>query len=105
MRILFRSAGMVAACNMKSVVCNRPNVKRLSKMYKSIVKSKRVFYCRSRLLYDCRLQSTVVNDDVRCKSNENLKSFNEIPGPKSYPIIGTLYKYLPLIGELITINT
>ncbi|KAH0952125.1 hypothetical protein HN011_010875 [Eciton burchellii] len=27
------------------------------------------------------------------------KSFEEIPGPRSLPIIGTLYKYLPLIGE------
>ncbi|CAK1604156.1 unnamed protein product [Parnassius mnemosyne] len=26
-------------------------------------------------------------------------NFNEIPGPKSYPIIGTLYKYWPFIGE------
>ncbi|XP_026328415.1 cytochrome P450 302a1, mitochondrial isoform X2 [Hyposmocoma kahamanoa] len=32
-------------------------------------------------------------------SSDNLKSFNEIPGPKSYPIIGTIYKYLPLVGD------
>ncbi|XP_076242279.1 cytochrome P450 302a1, mitochondrial [Calliopsis andreniformis] len=27
------------------------------------------------------------------------KPFKDIPGPKSLPLIGTLYKYLPLIGE------
>ncbi|XP_031849352.1 cytochrome P450 302a1, mitochondrial [Nomia melanderi] len=27
------------------------------------------------------------------------KPFRDIPGPKSLPIIGTLYKYLPIIGE------
>lgn len=27
------------------------------------------------------------------------KPFEEIPGPRSLPIIGTLYKYLPFIGE------
>ncbi|XP_015433714.1 PREDICTED: cytochrome P450 302a1, mitochondrial, partial [Dufourea novaeangliae] len=27
------------------------------------------------------------------------KPFEDIPGPKSLPIIGTLYKYLPVIGE------
>ncbi|CAH2075253.1 unnamed protein product, partial [Iphiclides podalirius] len=26
-------------------------------------------------------------------------NFNDIPGPKSYPILGTLYKYWPLVGE------
>ncbi|XP_076269389.1 cytochrome P450 302a1, mitochondrial [Rhynchophorus ferrugineus] len=28
-----------------------------------------------------------------------LKQFSRIPGPKSLPVIGTLYKYLPVIGE------
>uniref|UniRef100_A0A2H1VDT0 SFRICE011718.2 n=1 Tax=Spodoptera frugiperda TaxID=7108 RepID=A0A2H1VDT0_SPOFR len=28
----------------------------------------------------------------------DLKSFEEIPGPRSYPIIGTLHKYAPFIG-------
>lgn len=73
-------------------------------MYKSTLKGKKMFYCKSRLLYDCRFRSTVVNNDVKCMSSDNLKSFNEIPGPKSYPIIGTLYKYLPLVGKLTTIN-
>ncbi|XP_031769333.2 cytochrome P450 302a1, mitochondrial isoform X2 [Galleria mellonella] len=31
--------------------------------------------------------------------DSGLKKFDEIPGPKSYPLIGTLYKYLPFIGD------
>nr|BAN66312.1 cytochrome P450 302A1 [Mamestra brassicae] len=29
----------------------------------------------------------------------HVKSFEEIPGPKCYPIVGTLYKYAPYIGD------
>lgn len=29
----------------------------------------------------------------------HVRKFEEIPGPKSYPIIGTLYKYAPYIGK------
>ncbi|KAK1120079.1 hypothetical protein K0M31_012803 [Melipona bicolor] len=39
---------------------------------------------------------------TKCDSktnNRQPKTFNDIPGPKSLPIIGTLYKYLPFIGE------
>ncbi|XP_060823545.1 cytochrome P450 302a1, mitochondrial isoform X1 [Bombus pascuorum] len=32
-------------------------------------------------------------------NNHPPKAFNNIPGPKSLPVIGTLYKYLPFIGE------
>lgn len=32
------------------------------------------------------------------------KAFYDIPGPKSLPIIGTLYKYLPFIGKKIKLN-
>ena len=28
-----------------------------------------------------------------------IKSFSEIPGPKSLPFIGTLFYYLPVIGK------
>lgn len=32
--------------------------------------------------------------------NTNMpKSFKDIPGPRSLPVFGTLYKYLPLIGK------
>ncbi|XP_032676874.1 cytochrome P450 302a1, mitochondrial [Odontomachus brunneus] len=30
---------------------------------------------------------------------QDVKPFDNIPGPKSWPIVGTLYKYLPFIGE------
>uniref|UniRef100_A0A1B6KHD3 Cytochrome P450 302a1, mitochondrial n=1 Tax=Graphocephala atropunctata TaxID=36148 RepID=A0A1B6KHD3_9HEMI len=33
------------------------------------------------------------------KGFSEVKSFKSIPGPKSYPVIGTLWKYIPLIGE------
>ncbi|KAJ2946948.1 hypothetical protein O0L34_g16295 [Tuta absoluta] len=32
-------------------------------------------------------------------NNVNYMKFDDIPGPKSYPLIGTLYKYFPLIGD------
>ena len=30
-----------------------------------------------------------------------IKKFSEIPGPKSIPIFGTLYMYLPFIGKIL----
>lgn len=33
----------------------------------------------------------------------NPRPFEDIPGPKSLPIIGTLYKYLPYIGSVYSI--
>ncbi|KPJ11353.1 Cytochrome P450 302a1, mitochondrial [Papilio machaon] len=30
---------------------------------------------------------------------DKLMNFNDIPGPKSYPILGTLHKYWPIVGE------
>ncbi|XP_064292088.1 cytochrome P450 302a1, mitochondrial isoform X2 [Plodia interpunctella] len=32
-------------------------------------------------------------------TENTLMDFKNIPGPKSYPLIGTLHKYLPLIGD------
>lgn len=34
---------------------------------------------------------------INCYSSKPRK-FEDIPGPKSLPIIGTMYKYLPYIG-------
>ncbi|XP_073951399.1 cytochrome P450 302a1, mitochondrial [Choristoneura fumiferana] len=44
------------------------------------------------------LGSTAGNQNVQSHVTE-LKKFEDIPGPKSYPFIGTLHKYLPLIGD------
>lgn len=34
-------------------------------------------------------------------NNRQPRTFNDIPGPTSLPIIGTLYKYLPFIGKKV----
>lgn len=39
-----------------------------------------------------------VNKEVQHEKG-HVKSFEEIPGPKCYPIVGTLYKYAPYIGK------
>ncbi|XP_032511254.2 cytochrome P450 302a1, mitochondrial [Danaus plexippus] len=31
--------------------------------------------------------------------HKNVKDFYDIPGPKSYPVVGTLYKYFPFFGD------
>nr|QLI62179.1 cytochrome P450 30 [Streltzoviella insularis] len=36
---------------------------------------------------------------VNLGSKKTIKNFDDIPGPKSYPVIGTLYKYFPFIGD------
>lgn len=36
---------------------------------------------------------------VRSLSSDACKDFDEIPGPKSLPLIGTLYQYLPVFGK------
>lgn len=50
--------------------------------------------------FKCSLSSTrkdsSLNDNV---GSPSVLSFDEIPGPKSYPVIGTLYKYWPLLGK------
>ncbi|CAG9785114.1 unnamed protein product [Diatraea saccharalis] len=38
-------------------------------------------------------------DHAISKGDVSLKNFEDIPGPKSYPIIGTLHQYLPLLGD------
>ncbi|NP_001036953.1 cytochrome P450 302A1 [Bombyx mori] len=49
-----------------------------------------------------RASENFVGSEHASKVNEqgdNLMNFEDIPGPRSYPIIGTLHKYLPLIGD------
>lgn len=38
---------------------------------------------------------TTQNEEL---SWEQAKPYNQIPGPKSYPIVGNLFKFLPYIG-------
>ncbi|XP_039748636.1 cytochrome P450 302a1, mitochondrial isoform X1 [Pararge aegeria] len=51
-----------------------------------------------------RLNSTIKgNKSMRgLTSNPYVLNFKDIPGPKSYPIIGTLYKYWQLLGDYDT---
>lgn len=52
--------------------------------------------CRFGSLSSSTLSSTTnVIDDGR----EQVKSFKEIPGPKALPLIGNLWRYLPIIGQ------
>ena len=53
-----------------------------------------------------RLQSNVATacpaagkvKDVANQCNP-IRSYDEIPGPKAYPIVGNLFRFLPYIGE------
>lgn len=40
---------------------------------------------------------------MQCVTNTfkltNVKPFNQIPGPKPLPIIGNVWRYLPVIGK------
>lgn len=44
-----------------------------------------------------RLCRRMFNDEV--KTDLMGKPFEDIPGPKSLPIIGTIHNYIPLIGK------
>ena len=43
--------------------------------------------------------SEAVHSRTDYESNLQPKPFEDIPGPRSLPVVGTLYKYLPLIGK------
>lgn len=51
---------------------------------------------------NARLTSNVKSsnsDQNICSEKDRAKNFEEIPGPTSYPIIGTLHKYMPFFGK------
>ncbi|KAG7299428.1 hypothetical protein JYU34_016381 [Plutella xylostella] len=65
---------------------------------------KSVFKIRKRQLVSINLQKRNENSSRVCsgldpKLNTTCMSFNEIPGPKSYRFVGSLHKYLPVIGD------
>lgn len=63
-------------------------------MYSSLYNNRQyyVFFCgiKNFRILKCRIFTSTVF---------NAKMFEEIPGPKSLPVIGTLYQYLPFVGE------
>ncbi|VVC39583.1 Cytochrome P450, E-class, group I,Cytochrome P450,Cytochrome P450, conserved site [Cinara cedri] len=44
-------------------------------------------------------KSAVLSRSLSTEAPPACKEFNEIPGPKSLPFIGTLYQYLPVFGK------
>ncbi|KAG8201508.1 hypothetical protein JTE90_011184 [Oedothorax gibbosus] len=48
-------------------------------------------------LTSSRNQSTFAVDSA--EALDRARSFNEIPGPKAFPLMGNLFRYLPLVGE------
>lgn len=48
------------------------------------------FIAKCQIAHYSKYDNSVFND---------VKQFEEIPGPKSLPVLGTLYQYLPLIGK------
>ncbi|XP_025209121.1 cytochrome P450 302a1, mitochondrial-like isoform X2 [Melanaphis sacchari] len=60
-----------------------------SKLYNNIMR--RIHHCNKSTLFQV----------LRFLSTETkfVKTFDEIPGPKSLPLVGTLYQYLPMFGK------
>ncbi|KAL1463354.1 hypothetical protein WDU94_015112 [Cyamophila willieti] len=57
--------------------------------------------CRRLLCCPANTRTTGTKAESYTPTTETqaIKSFEEIPGPKSLPFVGTLHKYLPFIGE------
>lgn len=64
--------------------------------YSPYMTKKKLYYikCYSANFTKCNIET----------NDHQPKAFNNIPGPKSLPVIGTLYKYLPFIGKKIKLN-
>ncbi|KAJ0179934.1 hypothetical protein K1T71_004525 [Dendrolimus kikuchii] len=50
-------------------------------------------------IFKTRSFSENANIHDKCGNNVRLLSYDDLPGPTCYPVIGTLYKYHPLIGD------
>lgn len=54
---------------------------------------------RSSCPKESRHQSTFIAEAVSAEALDKAKPFEEIPGPKSLPLLGNLHRYMPYIGE------
>lgn len=71
--------------------------------YISKTKKKKVLTSQFRVQSANSDEKTIKDVGIDEKIQKTL-NFDDVPGPKSYPVIGTLYKYLPLIGKLVQDN-
>ncbi|XP_045764195.1 cytochrome P450 302a1, mitochondrial isoform X2 [Maniola jurtina] len=94
-------------CNPSSVQSRSGNITnlhstRLVYLTDMLQMLKKAFSLKKAVFFSkCRLSSSVKeNGSLENKtSNPSVLNFENIPGPKSYPAVGTLYKYWPCIGE------
>lgn len=70
-------------------------------MYKCDFSLHRLFRYPKKCNYLLKFQGkTIYSSPVYQSEVATFADFNKIPGPKSYPVIGTLYTYLPFIGKI-----
>ncbi|GFT88891.1 probable cytochrome P450 49a1 [Nephila pilipes] len=73
-----------------------------------MLKRERIFSTESSLLEFCEMfgnscrnsfRRVVTSIDKKSTTNEVIRSFDEMPGPKPLPFIGNLWRYFPVIGN------
>ncbi|XP_069355066.1 cytochrome P450 302a1, mitochondrial isoform X2 [Maniola hyperantus] len=99
----------ILICNPSSVQSRSGNVTHLHstrlvylKDIIMLIMLKKEFSLQKAVVFSkCRLSTTVkeINSLENKTSIPSVLNFEDIPGPKSYPAVGTLYKYWPFIGE------
>lgn len=63
-----------------------------------------LFYKTRRTVICFKIKSGSCLRKIFTSSVFEAKRFQDIPGPKSLPTIGTLYQYFPILGEYKNIN-
>lgn len=48
-----------------------------------------------------RYNATIAATQVLTEEWDNAKPFEDIPGPKPFPVIGNLWRFLPYIGKTL----